>query len=1114
MNSQDNKTAAISTGHEVHLCRRCGWPFPNPHPSAKHRRAHKKLCGTIEGYTIILSEEHVSYNDHASDEDEHTPNPKVANKTAEGFGSSGGVGARSNKSEDDVFSDAVTEFSDSGISPRLEERFESVRELDTILEQKRLEAHLNGNETINVDTTADATEQVNDQTKSAEGPSVGLITGLQPDLVESEILMDNKSEYGKGESQQGQTTDESAPMTLELDGVRISDQTVKKEDLCDKLVSDQSEKALQNSDPSAEISGPVKTVCEIANSEKSRDNSDSYVAVNTSPEESLLSTPSIKSDGLTEQSEAKSLVSSIEIKLNENQNLEESKDRYSVDKVLIQPEFSVDKESNNVNQSDEKSGYAISGTRTEKVEGAPVGPTMPSNDSTDLLSLREAADLVEPSKTESSPLEPRDNGTNKKTFERLDTVYFDMGDISDLEDYVATVSSEGTTEQQKSEEPVYAAQVCAELNNHNGDKVKSEKTNPSGQEEALPVKDDLKETSPDVEDGAPPLDVPKKSNEVYSANNVNNVDDDVIIVSKSLQAEVDEKLDSQEVGVAAVDLSANNSSSRADISELEDDVKAVSSEGTTEQEKSEEPVYGAQVCAELNSHNGDEEKSKSNPSGPEEALPVKKEDSNETSPDVEDVVSPLDVRKDSNEACASNSVVNAAQVCAELNNHNGDEEKSKSNPGGQEEALPAKKEGSNETSPDLEDVLPPLDVRKDSNEVFASNSVVNVDDYVIVDSKSLQAEVDKKLVSQEVGVAVVDLSANNSSSGADISELEVDVEAVSSEGTTEQQKSEEPVYAARVCAELNNHNGDEERSEKSPSGQEEALPVKKEGLTETSPDVEDVVPSLDVRKDSDEVCAANSIVNVDDYVIIDSKSSKAEVDEKLDSQEVGVAAVDLSANSSSSRADSLEANCGSVSDTLETDSQKSKTTTVEAQAPPDKSDTFEAPSFMTLVQSGGKDNNDRDSAVSEIETGENNQQLPKSDALEAGWFPSITNVLNESEGRKKNEEIIAKVTKWSSVKQHGPLKNLLNEVKSLDTEKVKDHETDDSKDNGAAADVAITDATAVVVGPTDQKDAQAKDVEQWNSPARYPIEIKKETKKKGRSLWVPFVCCSSVHRDL
>ncbi|KAJ0606186.1 putative transcription factor C2H2 family [Helianthus annuus] len=56
-------------GHGVHLCHRCGWPFPNPHPSAKHRRAHKKICGTIEGYTNIIGSEVVSDDDHLSDDD-------------------------------------------------------------------------------------------------------------------------------------------------------------------------------------------------------------------------------------------------------------------------------------------------------------------------------------------------------------------------------------------------------------------------------------------------------------------------------------------------------------------------------------------------------------------------------------------------------------------------------------------------------------------------------------------------------------------------------------------------------------------------------------------------------------------------------------------------------------------------------------------------------------------------------------------------------------------------------------------------------------------------------------------------------------------------------------
>lgn len=62
--------------HGVHLCHKCGWPFPNPHPSAKHRRAHKKVCGTIEGYKLTESEAtHLAISDdeHPSDDDRRTP---------------------------------------------------------------------------------------------------------------------------------------------------------------------------------------------------------------------------------------------------------------------------------------------------------------------------------------------------------------------------------------------------------------------------------------------------------------------------------------------------------------------------------------------------------------------------------------------------------------------------------------------------------------------------------------------------------------------------------------------------------------------------------------------------------------------------------------------------------------------------------------------------------------------------------------------------------------------------------------------------------------------------------------------------------------------------------
>lgn len=67
----------ILKGHESHgvyLCHKCGWPFPNPHPSAKHRRAHKRICGTVEGYKLLDTEGHTHSNaSDDSDDDLKTP---------------------------------------------------------------------------------------------------------------------------------------------------------------------------------------------------------------------------------------------------------------------------------------------------------------------------------------------------------------------------------------------------------------------------------------------------------------------------------------------------------------------------------------------------------------------------------------------------------------------------------------------------------------------------------------------------------------------------------------------------------------------------------------------------------------------------------------------------------------------------------------------------------------------------------------------------------------------------------------------------------------------------------------------------------------------------------
>lgn len=63
--------------HGAHVCTKCGWNYPNPHPSAKNRRAHKKVCGTIKGFEIFDSESAKQNLDlqeeHCLDDDQKTP---------------------------------------------------------------------------------------------------------------------------------------------------------------------------------------------------------------------------------------------------------------------------------------------------------------------------------------------------------------------------------------------------------------------------------------------------------------------------------------------------------------------------------------------------------------------------------------------------------------------------------------------------------------------------------------------------------------------------------------------------------------------------------------------------------------------------------------------------------------------------------------------------------------------------------------------------------------------------------------------------------------------------------------------------------------------------------
>ncbi|GKC55732.1 uncharacterized mitochondrial protein-like protein [Tanacetum coccineum] len=130
MDIQDHTTPS---GHQVHICHRCGWPFPNSHPSSKHRKAHKKACGTIEGYPKLIHSDPLSDDD---EEEENTPSPNIEKRIVKESSGASGILERSNRSEEDLFSDAVTEFSDAGISPISEERLDDTKLLGSSLARK------------------------------------------------------------------------------------------------------------------------------------------------------------------------------------------------------------------------------------------------------------------------------------------------------------------------------------------------------------------------------------------------------------------------------------------------------------------------------------------------------------------------------------------------------------------------------------------------------------------------------------------------------------------------------------------------------------------------------------------------------------------------------------------------------------------------------------------------------------------------------------------------------------------------------------------------------------------------------------------------------------------
>ncbi|XP_058093430.1 uncharacterized protein LOC131239647 isoform X2 [Magnolia sinica] len=264
-----------------------------------------------------------------------------------------------------------------------------------------------------------------------------------------------------------------------------------------------------------------------------------------------------------------------------------------------------------------------------------------------------------------------------------------------------------------------------------------------------------------------------------------------------------------------------------------------------------------------------------------------------------------------------------------------------------------------------------------------------------------------------------------------------------------------------------------------------------------------------------ESCSAEDFAAGDASNIHD-RSLPDEGDDTVLKQNVNASIMATDASVSSfSQDDSVEGHWGSVSDMLlvfitdiPTPKEASNASLKNASASKnhvDNTDLFEAPSFMTLVEPGKGDR--KQPASSEIQSA----QRPTSPSSQPGWFPSLTHVVNESQGRKKNEEIIAKVVNWSSGKPHTPLRSLLVEAnleskyKPLKT--AQDHPSPTAQEDQALQDKAPPVKTTNPELPTGNA-AKGEVEKEWNSPARLPVIKRERRKLRG---WVPFVCCSSVN---
>ncbi|XP_041009661.1 uncharacterized protein LOC121253780 isoform X1 [Juglans microcarpa x Juglans regia] len=1255
MDHQDQK----HEGHGVH-CHKCGWPFPNPHPSARHRRAHKKICGTIEGYKLVDSEDNphlnISDEEHLSDEDHAAPSPRVPEKTNNEKGSRG-IGVRSNRSEDDLFSDAVAEFSDGGVSAGNEDVEKVAKDDPKIIVGV---ADIIQPPSISADSSQVENPEVPQSTANQLGSKLHL---------EDHMLSSTTSSMARSISHY--ITEESVMLSHDRACPPDDSNIIKPETLTD--ASQGNVKANAREDVT-ECSLPcvVQEADTKGTEESNRNFTDFMVSTSRFAGESFETVPKLE------------------------ETVEQSLDPLTADRVFKSEEDHHDGSSSKKNQNDpppevypaDHVNASFDSSQIE-VDAAQIGNHASSGSMVDSGNRKEEGNY-------NASVLSVSGGSANHVNASIDTTQIKVDATEEIHHANSghIIESCNRNGEENADLNVLSVTDDASIVNHPGVVVEHFKDTKEVKLQEYAILDSCT-TITDKEDSAKDSASEENSSSFQSRQlsegtelpsghiiescnrnadvNVLSVTDDTSIVNHP-EVVVEHFKDAKEVTLQEYAIP----DSCATITDKEDSAKDSASEENSSSFQSRQLSEGTELPSghmiESCNRNGEENADVNvlsvtddtsivdHPEVVVEHLKDTKEvklqeyailDSCATITDKEDSAKDSASEENSSsfqprQLSEGIEVPSSISVLGDSVEHEGGSIKVGIEVLAEEGAEVSQiKVAINEIGSPAEVVIPDIEENhmvqsheeQETNDIHCNELMVNfpqsatkhlsdagsnqVINLVGVDDAASHEQARNErldIVGDDNGKGATEENCNkitskNAESTGNLSESLVDptmdlpegdeagdhekgktekydIDGTDSrEGPKEDDLSIKPKLTSESTSSLHESQAvaDDIRD-----GSLKKLPEHEfmhlDGVSHSSRVGDDTVldaslkyelnGSEKVEVESLGVSTANESYrggdvnslqktsedhirqesNPSDLVTESSVQSSAAVEdnhvtefggsasgitsESLEGdnnnvkQQIAASAIDASVDSYS-QTDSLEGNWGSVSvlstqsvtaalidtETLPSlDSQAlaeaEKALLEKPKAAPerqrsDKSDMFEAPSFMTLVEP--RDRSDQKGTASEVQTGQNPPQ--QSASLQAGWFPSLTHVVNDSQGRKKNEEIIAKVTNWSTGKQHTPLKSLLGEASlesKLKLKKAKENpapatQKDETfpKDNGAS----VTTVNSIL-GPESHttQAARTETKKEWNSPARYPSEIKREKRKvKGRPYWVQLVCCSSMN---